>query len=98
LIEGLKGWGIAIGLATTCKSDELAAYDEHLRIRPLVDAIVCGEAIPHGKPDPALLRECLTLLHINDPSEVIAVGDTPYDAIAAKRTDIHCVGVLTGGL
>ena len=97
LVEGLKGWGIAVGLATTCKSDELAAYDEHLRIRPLVDAIVCGEAVKHGKPDPALLRDCLTALGIKDASTTIAVGDTPYDAEAAKGAGIGSVGVLTGG-
>jgi HAD superfamily hydrolase (TIGR01509 family) len=97
LVEGLKAWGVAVGLATTCKGDELAAYDERLQVRPLADAIVCGDAVKHGKPDPALLRDCLTALGIEDPSAAIAVGDTPYDAIAAKGAGMRCVGVLTGG-
>jgi HAD superfamily hydrolase (TIGR01509 family) len=97
LVEGLKAWGVAVGLATTCKGDELAAYDERVQVRPLADAIVCGEAVKHGKPHPALLRDCLTALGVDDSSAVIAVGDTPYDAIAAKGAGMRCVGVLTGG-
>jgi len=97
LIEDLKGRGMAVGLATTCKSDELTAYDEHLQIRPVADAIVCGEAVKHGKPDPALLSGCLRTLGIDDPLTAVAIGDTPYDAIAAKKAGMRCVGVLTGG-
>jgi len=97
VIEDLKGWGIAVGLATTCKSDELTAYDEHLRARGLADAIVCGEAVQHGKPDPALLRDCISRLGMDDPAAAIAIGDTPYDAIAAGKAGIHSAGVLTGG-
>lgn len=97
LIQGLNGWGVLVGLATTCKHDELVAYDEHLQIRSLTDAVVCGEAVKHGKPDPALLRDCLTALGIKDASTTIAVGDTPYDAMAAKGAGIGSVGVLTGG-
>jgi phosphoglycolate phosphatase-like HAD superfamily hydrolase len=98
LIEELKGRGVAVGLATTCKTDELVAYDEHVQIRQLVDAIVCGESVQHGKPDPALLRDCLSMLGIDhDPSTAIAIGDTPYDAIAARKAATRCAGVLTGG-
>jgi phosphoglycolate phosphatase-like HAD superfamily hydrolase len=34
---------------------------------------------------------------IMDPAHAVAVGDTPYDAIAAKRLEMRAVGVLTGG-
>jgi phosphoglycolate phosphatase-like HAD superfamily hydrolase len=97
LVEGLKTWGVAVGIATTCKPDELAAYDERLQVRPLADAIVCGDTVKHGKPDPTLLCDCLTALGVSDSSAAIAVGDTPFDAMAAQDAGVRCVGVLTGG-
>ena len=97
LFERLKGWDVAIGLATTCKGDELAAYDESLQVRSLADAVVCGEAVKHGKPDPALLRHCLDMLHIVKASTALAVGDTPYDVMAAQGAGMRSAGVLTGG-
>ena len=96
LFRRLKEANVPIGLATTCKPDELAIYDQQLRILDLIAAAICGEAVKHGKPDPGLFRLCLTALKV--PAGVtIAVGDTPFDAMAASRVGMRRVGVLTGG-
>jgi len=97
LFETLKTAGVTIGIATTCKSDEFAIYEKKLQVRDLVDAVVCGESAQHGKPDPGLFRQSLHRLQVADPSSAIAVGDTPFDALAARAANVRAVGVLTGG-
>ncbi|MFL6599802.1 MAG: HAD family hydrolase [Steroidobacteraceae bacterium] len=97
LFAFLKQEGVLIGIGTTCQKEEVAVYDERLGILELTDALTCGESAPHGKPDPSLFEQCLRKLGIEQASHAIAVGDTPYDAIAAKNLGMECAGVLTGG-
>lgn len=96
LFEMLKGEGVALGLATSCEKDEVAAYDKLINVLELVDALACGEMVSHGKPDPSLLSDCLQQLK-TESTRVVVIGDSPYDARAAKLLDLHAVGVLTGG-
>ena len=59
--------------------------------------VACGDSVKHGKPDTSLFQQCLEANKIKDPAQALAVGDTPYDAIAAQRLGMRAVGVLTGG-
>jgi HAD superfamily hydrolase (TIGR01509 family) len=97
LFESLRQAGILVGIATTCEKDELHAYDQTLRVLELTDAVACGEMVKRGKPDPALFQLCLESMKVGDPAAAVAVGDTPYDAIAARQIGMRAVGVLTGG-
>jgi HAD superfamily hydrolase (TIGR01509 family) len=97
LFERLKQRDVLIGIATTCQADDLAAYDKQLGVLEITDALACGEMVKHGKPDPALFRKCLEKLQVADPSCAVAIGDTPYDATAAKQLGMFAAGVRTGG-
>jgi HAD superfamily hydrolase (TIGR01509 family) len=96
LIEGLERDGVLIGLATTCQKGQLDVYDERMDILSLTDVVACGESVKHGKPDTSLFQHCLEAMKI-DPADAVAVGDTPYDAIAARQLKMRILGVLTGG-
>ena len=93
LFESLKQPGVRTGIATTCKTDELAIYERHMGVLDLADAIACGETVKHGKPDPALLTYCHRSLNLEDPSRAVVIRDTPFDALAAKRAHMRAVGV-----
>jgi HAD superfamily hydrolase (TIGR01549 family) len=97
LFQALKERGYALGIATTCKQDELSAYDREMQVLKLTDAVACGDDAKHGKPHPDLHRIALEKLGLSEPSRAVAVGDTPYDAIAAKTLGMRAVGLLTGG-
>ena len=97
LFHRLEQFGVGIGIATTCKLDELEIYDQHMRVVGMANAVTCGESVKHGKPDSALLRNCLEALQVSDPASALAVGDTPYDARAGAAIGVHCAGVRTGG-
>jgi phosphoglycolate phosphatase-like HAD superfamily hydrolase len=97
LFEKLKQSGARIGLATSCQADELAVYLDLTRIRDLIDATACGSDTKKGKPHPDLLKVVLEKLDASKNKTAIMVGDTPYDAQAARALDLAALGVLCGG-
>ncbi len=97
VFAAIKSRGGRIALATDCKSDELKRYRSLMDVDDLIDAIACGDEVSKGKPDPALVE--LALHHLGDASAVSAtmIGDTPFDAQAARRAGTDAWGTLTGG-
>ena len=52
----------------------------------------------HEKPDSALIKVALLRAGKLAPADAIVIGDTPYDAIAAKRAGVvGTIGLLSGG-
>src|SRR5436190_9939751 len=97
LFTTLKQTGFPIGIATTCKKDELSSYDRSMRVLELTDAIACGDDAEKGKPHPDLYHVALRKLGVREPSFAMGVGDTPYDAMAATGLRMQAAGVVTGG-
>jgi phosphoglycolate phosphatase-like HAD superfamily hydrolase len=95
LFQELKKSGYRIGLATTCQGDELTAYLDLTGVTEFVDAVACGDDPVRGKPHPDLFR--LALGRLQTRKNALAVGDTPYDAIAAGRAGIRAIGTMSGG-
>jgi HAD superfamily hydrolase (TIGR01509 family) len=93
----LKSRDITLAIGTTCKRDELAIYDEHMRVLDLTQAIVCGDEVKRGKPHPDLFRRVLKKLKADSSALGLVVGDTPYDAKAGRALGLKALGVLTGG-
>lgn len=92
----LKAAGHRLAVATDCKGAALRRYRAILEIDPLLDGIACGEDVKEGKPAPALIREALHKLGVPAARSVM-VGDTPYDAEAARAAGVACVGLESGG-
>lgn len=90
-------YGYRLALATTCQKDELDCYDRLLHVRQLCDVVVCGSDVKKGKPHPDLFRFVLKKLALHQHSAAIAIGDTPFDAMAARAAGMGAVGALTGG-
>jgi HAD superfamily hydrolase (TIGR01509 family) len=97
LLRRLKEQQRVLGVATTCNDDELKAYDNRMNVLEFVDAVACGDDASKGKPHPDLFYQVLKKLGVTEPDCVLAVGDTPYDALAAKPLGLKVAGVLTGG-
>lgn len=92
----IKARGGRIALATDCQSDELDHYRGLMDVDDLIDAIACGDEVSKGKPDPALVE--LALNHLGATPAILAtmVGDTPFDAQAARRAGANAWGTLGG--
>jgi phosphoglycolate phosphatase-like HAD superfamily hydrolase len=70
-------------------------YVDLLDARELVDAWTTGGDVDRTKPHPDLIATAAERL----PSsrEVVVIGDTAWDAVAADRAGFTSIGVLSGG-
>jgi phosphoglycolate phosphatase-like HAD superfamily hydrolase len=95
LLQELKSADYKLALATGASGDDLAVYLELTGIVEFIDTVASGDDPVPGKPHPDLFR--LALGRLSARKNAIAVGDTPYDAIAAGRVGIKAVGTMSGG-
>lgn len=96
VFEALTRGGGRIALATDCKGPELKHYLSLLNVSDLIDTMACGDDVEHGKPDPRLVGLALRKLGVA-AGEAVMIGDTPYDAKAARGAGTAAAGLLTGG-
>ncbi len=96
LIAALKLRGAKIAIASNCHPDELARYRACLGVDEFVDVYVSGDDVRRGKPHPDVITTALKRLGGTQPSDAIYVGDTPYDAEAARQARVRSFGVLSG--
>ena len=96
LFERLHADGVRVVLASSAQEWERDRHIEILGVGHLLDSATSGEAIAHTKPCPDVFRAALDGLGDVSPREAVAAGDSPYDAIAARRAGMQAIGVLTG--
>jgi HAD superfamily hydrolase (TIGR01549 family) len=94
LFEDIKRGGGKIAFATDCEDPQLKHYRAVLGVDDLIDVITCGEDVEEGKPSPGLVRLAAERLGV---PRAVMIGDTPYDATAARAAGVSALGVLTGG-
>jgi HAD superfamily hydrolase (TIGR01549 family) len=97
LFQHIRACGQKIMLASSCKGDELEAYKKLARIDDLIDGATTSDDADKSKPHPDIFDAVMDRLPGIAPIEAIAVGDTPYDAVAASRAGLRTIGVLCGG-
>src|ERR1700736_2400209 len=95
LFEYLKATGIRVALGTDCQKDELDHYLDRAGIRDLIDAVACGSDVKHGKPHPDVFELARKRLKLRTRGLIVCVGDTPYDAAAARAAGMAAAGALT---
>ncbi len=95
-LEALKERGIRVGLASSASKRDLLRYKELVGIEEVVDTETSASDTEKAKPHPDIFSAALGRLGLK-ASEVLAIGDTPYDAEAAGLAGIGTVGVETGG-
>ena len=97
LFERVKHAGQMIAVATSSSADELDHYLALTNAGDLVDAVACGEDVEHDKPNSALIEVALLRTGCLAPKHAAMIGDTPYDAMAARRAGVAAIGMLSGG-
>jgi HAD superfamily hydrolase (TIGR01509 family) len=96
VLEAIAKAGGRIALATDCKGPELKHYRSLLDVEDLISCVACGDDVEHGKPDPRLVGLAVRRLGVS-VKQAIMIGDTPYDAEAARSAGAAAAGLLTGG-
>lgn len=95
LFTDLRSHGHRIALATTSSGEDVSYYLKILKIEALLQAVICGEEVRSEKPHPDLIQRALSNCGVS--AGAMMIGDTPFDAIAAHKAGIPCIGLLTGG-
>lgn len=72
-------------------------YKKILNIADLVDVETSSDDAKQNKPHPAIFEAIVKRLKPLFPHQMVAVGDTPYDAEAAGKAGIPTIGVRCGG-
>ncbi|MGW5439468.1 HAD family hydrolase [Nocardia asteroides] len=78
----VRAAGLRCALVTNTKRS-LTEYGLDTLGRDFFDTSVCGDEVPHGKPDPAIYRRAADLLGV-DPLACVAIEDSPTGALAAQ--------------
>jgi phosphoglycolate phosphatase-like HAD superfamily hydrolase len=96
LLRRVRDAGRLIAIASSAKKDEVEKYLEIAGIADLIDLPTSSDDVAESKPAPDIFEVVLEKLKI-DAGNAVAIGDTPYDAEAARKAKIATIGVLCGG-
>ena len=97
LFEAIKADNLKIVLASSARQETIAHYTKLLEIEDLIDGATSTDDVPKSKPEPDIFASALEKLANITSEEVIVVGDSPYDAMAANKISLPTIGVLCGG-
>ena len=96
LVAELRRSGRTVVLASSAKQDEVDHYLDLLEVRELADAWTTAADVQATKPAPDLVHAALARAGA-EAREATMVGDTPWDAKAARAAGVRTVTVMTGG-
>ena len=99
LLRVLRSRGLRLALATSAAQDDLEMMMESAGtdLRERFDAVVTKSDVESSKPEPDVVLAAARKLALS-PAQCAMVGDTPYDATAARRAGVVTLGVCTSGL
>ena len=95
-IRELHARDIKLAFASSSNPDEVEYYVDLLGVGDLLEGTTSKEDAEFSKPSPEIFRAALERVK-SDPARTLAVGDTPYDILAAHRTPVPIAAVLCGG-
>ena len=99
LLDEARRRGLKTALATSSGDDHLDATfgSAGVDLRERVDVVVGKSDVERSKPEPDAVIAAVEKLGLS-PAQCVMFGDTPYDAIAARRAGVVTLGVLSSGI
>ncbi|MFQ6227781.1 HAD family hydrolase [Nocardia sp. NPDC002869] len=97
LLERVAAAGLTVVLATSAPEDELSLLREVLGAAEVVSAQTSSEDVDTAKPRPDIVRTALDRAGTGAGSALF-VGDTVWDAEAARRAGVDFIGFRSGGI
>ena len=93
LLKFLKDRGFIVGVVTSSSRRVATRVLEVTGLHKYVDALVAGDDVSRGKPDPEPLLKILKLLGLS-VGDVVVVGDSRYDVEMALNAGVRVVFFL----
>lgn len=97
LLARAAGNGQTVVLASSASQDDLDHYLDLLDARDLVSATTSADDVENTKPAPDIFAIALAKVAPLRADEVVVVGDTPYDIMAAAKCGVAAIGLRSGG-
>jgi HAD superfamily hydrolase (TIGR01549 family) len=97
LVERIQRDGKRVVLASSAKQEELDHFKKVTNIADLLEGETSADDAEKSKPEPDIFVAAMKEAGNPEPMEVMVVGDTPYDAIAAGKVKLKTIGLLSGG-
>ena len=95
-ISTLKKRGIKLAVISNTQKRVVDRLLKDIGLFQYFDLTLGGDSVAHGKPAPDLLLKGLELLKL-EKKDVLFVGDTMWDKMAAERANITFVGFKING-
>jgi HAD superfamily hydrolase (TIGR01509 family) len=96
LLERLRLDGKTLVVATSASEADLEALLRQARLDHLIDDSTNSDEADESKPAPDIVQAALQKTGV-PASQVVMIGDTPYDVKAAERTGVRIIGLRCGG-
>jgi phosphoglycolate phosphatase-like HAD superfamily hydrolase len=95
LFMRIKEADAKIALAASCSKDELVHYRSIMNVDDLIDVACCGDDAKREKQGADVVSLAARRLRV-PPAQSVMVGDTPYDAEAARAAGLTPIGLQSG--
>jgi HAD superfamily hydrolase (TIGR01509 family) len=97
LVLRVKRDGRRVALASSGKADEVEWNRRLVGLDPsLLDGATTSDDAERSKPHPDIFEAALAATGA-PAARALAVGDSPWDALSARRAGLRTIGVLSGG-
>ena len=97
LFQKLIAENVQVALASSATEEELQVYKVIAEIDDLIDAETSSDDAEESKPEPDIFEAAQRRLTKVSAENILVIGDSPYDAIAARKAGMRPIGVLCGG-
>lgn len=96
LAERLRDDGFRLVTASSASEEELEKLLGVAGIEDLLMETTSSDDAERSKPDPDIVHAAVARIGLS-PSELVMIGDTPYDVEASLRAGVRIVAVRSGG-
>ena len=96
LVERVRADGLKPVVATSAKDEELQGLLEAAKVADLMEEKTTASDAKRSKPDPDIVEAAIEEAGL-EPSDMVMIGDTPYDVEAASRAGVRIIGFRSGG-
>lgn len=96
LIQAFLEDGLELIVTTSATEKDLHALLQQAHLQDLLDNFTSGDDAEKSKPSPDIIHAALEKTR-SDVSQILMLGDTPYDIEAAKKAHIQTVAFTCGG-
>jgi len=94
-LKMLKDANYRLGVITALRRAELDKLLTKFELISYFEVIVTADDVQNIRPSPEIINKAISLLNVQ-PREVVCVGDTVNDILAAKNAGTYVIAVLTG--